>query len=137
MRSLLEDTPVMFDCDVGYDQDKKLGIMAEGLYDYNSIYGVDLALTKAQRALLRNSTRNHGMVLVGVDVRDGKAVKWRVENSWGDETGSKGYWTMYDGWFDLYVYSIIVKKKYVPEEVLQIYQQPAVVLPPWDPMLGR
>lgn len=137
MRSLLEDTPVMFDCDVGYDQDKKLGIMAEGLYDYNSIYGIDLALTKAQRALLRNSTRNHGMVLVGVDVRDGKAVKWRVENSWGDETGSKGYWTMYDGWFDLYVYSIIVKKKYVPEEVLQIYQQPAVVLPPWDPMLGR
>jgi bleomycin hydrolase len=34
------------------------------------------------------------------------------------------------------VYSIIVKRKYVPEEVLKILEQPPEVLPPWDPMFS-
>jgi len=110
--------------------------MANGLYDYDSIYNTDMSMTKAERALYRNSVRNHGMAFVGVDVQNGKPVKWLVENSWGKDDGSDGYWTLYDKWFDIHVYNIIVKKKYVPEKVLKIYEQPAEILPPWDPMLG-
>ena len=29
---------------------------------------------------------------------DGKPRRWRVENSWGDEKGESGYWTMNDSW---------------------------------------
>jgi len=135
-KSILDDTPVSFAADVGYDQSSKLGIMANGLYDYDSIYNTDMSMTKAERALYRNSVRGHGMAFVGVDVQNGKPVKWLVENSWGKDKGSKGYWTLYDDWFNIHVYNIIVKKKYVPEEILRIYEQPAVILPPWDPMLS-
>ncbi len=135
MKSILDDTPVSFAADVGYDQSKKLGIMESGLYDYDSIYNTDMSMTKAERALYRNSVRGHGMALIGVDVQNGKPVKWLVENSWGKDNGSDGYWTLYDKWFDIHVYNIIVKKKYVPEKVLKIYEQPAEILPPWDPML--
>ena len=62
-------------------------------------------------------------------------LKWRVENSWGEDSGSKGFWTMYDNWFDMNVYNIIVLKKYVPEKVQDIAGQSPVILPPWDPML--
>jgi bleomycin hydrolase len=92
-------------------------------------------LTKAERALYRSSVRNHLMTLVGVDLKEGKPIKWRVENSWGSSKGSKGYWTMYDNWFDLHVYNIIVNKKYVPKRILKIRDEPAIELPPWDPML--
>jgi len=135
MKSILDDSPLLFAADVSYDQSRKLGIMADGLYDYDSIYNTDMSMTKAERALYRNSVRNHGMAFVGVDVRNGKPVKWLVENSWGKDDGSDGYWTLYDKWFDIHVYNIIVKKKYVPEKVLKIYEQPAEILPPWDPML--
>jgi len=135
-KSVLDDSPVLFAADVGYDQSRELGIMEEGLYDYESIYNIDIGMSKAERAMYRNSVRGHGMVLVGVDTRDGKVVKWQVENSWGEESGSKGYWTLYDKWFDLHVYNIIVKKKYVPDEILKIYELPAIILPPWDPMLS-
>ena len=37
--------------------------------------------------------------------------------------------------FDTNVYSIIVvKKKYVPKDILNILEQPAEIMPPWDPM---
>ena len=75
------------------------------------------------------------MTLVGVDLKNDKPIKWRVENSWGTAKGSNGYWTMYDNWFDLHVYNIIVHKKYVPKEILKIRDTPAILLPPWDPML--
>jgi bleomycin hydrolase len=135
IKVVLDDTPLMFACDVSDDQNSNIGIMAIDLYDYDSIYGIDMDMSKAERALYRNSVRNHGMVLVGIDIQDDKPVKWRVENSWGSDKGQKGYWTLYDSWFDLHVYNIIVKKKYVPQEILEIYEQPAIVLPAWDPMM--
>ena len=133
VKAVLDDEPVWFACDVGKDQNRDHGIMAMGMYDYDSIYGVDMAMTKAQRSLFRESVPNHAMVFVGVDMRDDKPVKWLVENSWGKDKGSDGMWTLYDTWFDTNVYSVMVKKKYVPERVLKIFEQPAKKLPPWDP----
>ena len=95
-----------------------------------------MTMTKAERALFRESVPNHAMVFVGIDVQNDKPAKWMVENSWGDDKGSKGYWALYDTWFDLNVYSIIVRRKYVPDEVLKIIEQDPVVLPPWDPMFS-
>lgn len=135
IRSIRDGTPMLFAADVSYDQSSEHGIMADGLYDYQSIYNIEISLTKAERALYRSSVRNHGMTLIGVDLKDEKPVKWWVENSWGEDKGSKGYWTMYDNWFDLHVYNIIVHKKYVPKEILKIKDEPAILIPPWDPML--
>lgn len=134
MESVLDDEPVWFACDVGKDQSRDYGIMAMDIYDYGSIYNMDMILSKAERALFRESAPNHAMVFVGIDMKNDKPVKWRVENSWGKEKGSKGYWTLYDSWFDSHVYNVIVHKKYVPEEILKIYEQDPVILPPWDPM---
>ncbi|MDT8302382.1 MAG: C1 family peptidase, partial [Sedimentisphaerales bacterium] len=133
VKSVLDDEPIWFSCDVGKDQSKEHGIMAMGMFDYDSIYMTDMAMTKAQRSLFRESVPNHAMVFIGIDMQKEKPAKWLVENSWGDDKGSKGLWTIYDSWFDTNVYSIIVKKKYVPKEILDIYKQPAITLPPWDP----
>ena len=134
VKALLDNKAVCFDADVSPDQDRAKGIMARHLYDYESVYGIGLGLSKAQRLLFRDSTVNHGMTFIGVDLRDGKPVKWLVENSWGSERGDKGLWTMYDDWFADNVYKVIVRRDYVPPEVLEILEQPAVKLPVWDPM---
>ncbi len=134
LKAVLDDEPLWFACDVGKDQSREHGIMAMGMFDYDSIYGTDMEMTKAQRSLFRESVPNHAMVFIGVDVRDDKPVKWLVENSWGKDKGSEGLWALYDSWFDTNVYSIIVKKKYVPEEVLKIFEQPVIKRPAWDPM---
>jgi len=134
LKSVLDDEPVWFAADVGKDQATERGIMAVGMYDYGSIFGVDLEMTKVQRMLSREGTPNHAMAFVGLDVQDDVPVKWRIENSWGKEKGDDGYWTMYDSWFDRHVYQVIVKKAYVPNKILKRYQDKPITLPPWHPM---
>jgi len=56
-----------------------------------------------------------------------------VENSWGDDKGNKGTWTLYDRWFDEHVTTVIVHKAHVPEDVLKIYESKPEVLPSWYP----
>lgn len=41
---------------------------------------------------------------------------------------------MTDDWFSEYVYEVVVDKKYLSAEVLEVMQKEPVVLPAWDPM---
>jgi bleomycin hydrolase len=136
LTTILADEPVWFACDVGKSQygGSGKGIMAEGIYDFNSVYGIDVGLTKEERIKYRDSSPNHAMVITGVDTADGRATKWKVENSWGTARGDSGWWTMYDDWFNQYVYIVIIDKKYLPREVAAILDTKPIVLPPWDPM---
>ena len=76
----------------------------------------------------------HAMVLTGVDEVDGQPRRWRVENSWGDEIGDKGYFTMDDDWFTDFVFEVVVKKADLSEEQQAALDQEPLVLPAWDPM---
>jgi len=134
LRSVLEGEPVWFAADVGKENDYKDGIMAVGIYDVESLFGIDAKLSKADRVLLRESTPNHAMVFMGVDTVGTRPVKWLVENSWGTDRGNKGYWTMYDDWFDEYVYAVIIKKDFLPEDIVALFETKPTMLPVWDPM---
>jgi len=134
IKSLLDNEPVYFGADVGNDQDGDHGIMAMNVYDYETVFGIDMSMTKAQRLLAQEGAPGHAMVLVGVDLHKDKPVKWLVENSWGTSRGEDGFWNLYDKCFDEHVYAIVVKKAYVADDVLKIFDQPSTVLPPWHPM---
>jgi bleomycin hydrolase len=132
IKAICDGQPVCFACDVIHDQDR--GIMANGLHDYESLFGVKLTLDKTDALLMRDSTTNHVMVFVGVDLKDGKPVKWRVENSWGADKGKGGYWHLYDSWFDKYVYCIVIRKAYLAAKTLQLLEEEPTAIPLWDPL---
>jgi bleomycin hydrolase len=138
LASLLDGEPVWLGCDVGKEhyRDEEMGLMDLGIIDYESVYGVDVRLTKEERIKYHDSIPNHAMAFIGVDVTDGKPVKWLVENSWGKDTGDEGLFTMTDGWFDEYLYAVVIHKKYVPERLMDLFKEEPVVLPPWDPMFS-
>lgn len=132
--SLADNRPVWFGCDVGKDFIKESGLLVPESQDLSSIYGMDFTLSKREKFDTYTITPSHAMVFTGVDVVDGKPVKWLVENSWGEKSGKKGYLHMRDEWFAEYVQVVIVHKKYVPENVMGIFRQKAELIPPWDPM---
>ena len=77
----------------------------------------------------------HAMVFTGVDLdEDGTPLKWRVENSWGEKPGEKGFFAMTDAWFDEYMYEVVVHKQFVPKASLKALEKVPVGLDPWDPM---
>jgi len=70
----------------------------------------------------------------GVDVVDGQPRRRRVENSWSDENGKKGFFIMDDSWFDEFMFEIAAHKSYLPEDLQKALALKPIVLPPWDPM---
>ncbi len=134
LRSLQAGEPVWFAADVGWQMEGKLGIMATDIYDYAALYGVPFSINKADRLSYRATSPNHAMVFIAADVKESKTAKWRVENSWGTDKGSKGYWTMYDGWFDAYVFTVIINKKFLSGDVIKLLDMKPERLPAWDPM---
>lgn len=123
-----------FGCDVGKSSDRQAGILAAELYQTDAIFGIETKLDKKARMLTGASGSTHAMTMVGVDVVDGQARQWKVENSWGEKVGKNGYFVMDDEWFDEYLFKVVVKKQYLPAELVKIAQGPAEAVKPWDSM---
>lgn len=120
--------------DVGKFFDRSSGILDPGLYDYNSLMGVDFDMDKKARILTRQSGSAHAMSLMGVDTDENdKPVKWEFENSWGTSI-NKGYLTFTDKWFDEYIFRLVIHRKYLSEKALKSLNQKPVLLPVWDYM---
>lgn len=136
VKQMKDGEPVWFGSDCG-----KYGSRTEGIWDPNSfVYGdilggLDLSMTKEERLDYRDSAMNHAMVLTGVNLdRDGQPNRWKIENSWGEEPGKKGYFIASDAWFDEFTYQVIIHKKYLTEEQKKALEMEPVELSPWDPM---
>ncbi|KAH6914439.1 bleomycin hydrolase [Coprinopsis sp. MPI-PUGE-AT-0042] len=128
--------PVFFGCDVGKFSDSGAGIMDTALFEYENAFDIKLGLSKAQRLEICDSSMTHAMVISGVHLDpDGKPIRYKVENSWGETAGNHGYFIMTDEWFDQFVYQVVVPKSLAPKELVQVYEEgDSTVLPPWDPM---
>ncbi|CYW76611.1 aminopeptidase C [Streptococcus suis] len=126
---------VWFGSDVGQSSNRQTGIMATNTYDFSSGLGIHFHQDKAGRLDYSESLMTHAMVLTGVDLDNNEQpLKWKVENSWGDKVGDKGYFVASDSWMDEYTYQIVIRKEFLTQEELAAYQAQPQVLAPWDPM---
>ncbi|MCI8542705.1 MAG: C1 family peptidase [Lachnospiraceae bacterium] len=130
-----DGSPVWFGCDVGKCSTRDGGVMDTNVYKLEELLGMKFGMDKAERLDYGESLMTHAMVFQGVNLDEsGKPNRWRVENSWGEEPGEKGYYVMSDDWFDEYMYQIVVNKKYLSEELVKEYESEPILLEPWDPM---
>jgi len=134
LRTLRAKEPVWFGCDVGKQMDGEKGLWDARLKDFGSIYGTDFELDKASRLQYGAACMTHAMVFTGVDVVAGKPRRWRVENSWGEERGVKGFFLMNDSWFDEHMFEIAARRSYLPRKLQDALDRKPIVLPAWDPM---
>ena len=126
---------VWFGSDVAQSSNRKAGVMAEGMHDFTASMDIRLTQDKAGRLDYSESLMTHAMVLTGVDLdENGRAKKWKVENSWGEKVGNKGYFVASDAWMGEYTYQIVVRKEFLTAAELAAYEAEPLVLSPWDPM---
>jgi bleomycin hydrolase len=132
--SILADEPVWFGTDVLQQVDRTSGIMHPDIFLYSDVYGVNMKMPKGKRILYGYAEPNHAMVFMGVDVVDGKPVKWLVENSWGKDVGKVGYLHMYDSYFDEYVIECVVRREFLPEKLMPILKTEPIIIKESDPL---
>lgn len=139
IRTLKKGIPVFTGSDFGHGVDSKSGIMDPKLLGYELAFGIRLGMSKEERIRTGESEMTHATVLTGVHLDDnGKPVRWRIENSWGDEIGNKGYMVMTDEWFDEWIFQVVIRKEYCRPEDWALFERGVVPgktesLPPYDP----
>ena len=136
--SLKDSCQIYFSCDVNKFLDRSTGIADLQNFDYGSLLGTTFGMNKKQRIQTFDSGSTHAMTLMAVDLDTGdKPIKWKVENSWGSDSGMSGYIMMTDEWFREYMFRIVAHRKYCPAAVLDLLKQKPVRLPAWDPMFSE
>ena len=123
--------------DVGKQFDRKRGYLDVNNYDYGTLLGTTFPMKKADRIATFDSGSTHAMTLTAVHLDgDGKPVRWKVENSWGNDHGVKGCDIMTNEWFNEYSFRLVVDKKYVPENILKASEKKPVMVMPEDPLFA-
>lgn len=121
-----------FGCDVSKFFHKQSGLLSMDAFDYSLVFGCDLNLSKADRLYYGESSMTHAMVITGVNLDEmGNPTKWRIENSWGEDSGDKGYLCMDDTWFDHFTYQIVIPKRYLTDELQAVVADEPAALPAW------
>lgn len=136
LKQLQADEAVWFGCDVGQFFNRKgssLDLSSVKVFD---LLDVDYDFSKEERLDYKESLMTHAMVFVGCDYDkdNDKINRYKVENSWGKDSGERGYLVMSDEWFDEYMYQALINKKYLDEKVIKAYEEEPIHLKPWDPM---
>ncbi len=135
--SIKDSTMMYFSCDVGKFLDRDKGFMDINNYDYGSLMGTTFGMDKKQRVSTFASGSSHAMTLCAVDLdKDGKPLKWMVENSWGPNYGYQGNLIMTNEWFNEYMFRVVLEEKYIPANIKALLNQKAIMLPAWDPMFA-
>lgn len=133
---LKDDQPVWFACDVLQEWNNPAGLLSLKVYDWKRSFGISLGKDKATRVQYRESMPTHAMLICGVDLHDNEPTKWKVQNSWGDKPGHKGYFIMDNSWMDQYTYNTVVNKKYLTDTERAAYEKAEINLPYWTAMLS-
>lgn len=132
---LKDNQCVWFGSDVGQFSDRKVGYLTTDALDVEALFDTTFPMSKAERLDYAASLMTHAMVITGVELdENAQPVRWKVENSWGDENGKDGYYVMSDEWFSEYAYQILLNRKYFSAEQAEAFAAEPIVLKPWDPM---
>ena len=118
IKHLKDGIPVYFGCDVKKMREYYKGIMDANLYSYKDIFGIDL-LTKEEALTLHDICYQHVMLITGVHIEDDKPVRWKIEDSYGNDVHKDGYYIMNDNYFNDFEYSETMEEWYVKN----IYQK--------------
>ncbi|ORX34978.1 peptidase C1B, bleomycin hydrolase [Kockovaella imperatae] len=132
------NTPLFFGCDSGKTGDRVSGVWDTELYDTKLAYGWSLQANKTQRLETGDSSMTHAMVITAVHLDEsGRPLKYKIENSWSDQNGEKGWFMMTASWFREYVYQVVIPRSVADKRWTAVYDAGnPTVLKPWDPMVS-
>ncbi|MFT4552873.1 MAG: bleomycin hydrolase [Chlamydiales bacterium] len=129
IKSIEAGDSVYFTCNVGDKLDKKRETLDLRNHDFSLLFPRIPEMTKKERMDTGEAHSTHAMTLVGVELKDKKPVRWCVLNSWGSRKGQDGKITMTHDWFLQNTFKFTVAKKYLPDEVKELFKQEPEIVP--------
>lgn len=133
-KSIKNNETMWFACDIDINEDRESGVLDENLFNFDQTFTNFPKMTKEERINARYSTACHAMNLTGFDKIEKEVKFWKIENSWGEDDGKDGYFSMTDKWFEENTFEVIIDKKYLPKKVLDSFNKEKIYYDEFDPM---
>lgn len=122
IKQLKDNVPVYMGAHILKFRDKKSGVLDIRLYNYEDTLNLK-RLSKKEALNLYDISMHHIMSFTGVNLVNGKPQRWKVEDSYGDKEKVNGYYIMNDNFFNEFVLSVVIDKKYLSEKQLKLLEQ--------------
>lgn len=132
IKQLKDNVPVYMGAHILKFRDKKSGVLDIRLYNYEDTLKFK-RLSKEEALNLYDISMHHIMTFTGVNLVDDKPQRWKVEDSYGNKEKVNGYYIMNDNFFDEFVLSVVIDKKYLSENQLNLLQQKSIEFAVEDP----
>lgn len=132
IKQLKDDIPVYMGAHILKFRDEKSGILDTRLYNYEDTLNLN-TLSKEEALNLYDISMHHVMTFTGVNLINDKPQRWKIEDSYGDKEKVNGYYIMNDNFFNEFVLSVVIDKKYLTEEQLKLLEQEPVEFEIEDP----
>ena len=132
IKQLKDNNPVYMGAHILKFRDKKSGILDTRLYNYETTLAFK-PLSKEEALNLYDISMHHVMTFTGVNLVDNKPQRWKIEDSYGDKEKVNGYYIMNDNFFNEFVLSVTIDKKYLSEEQLKLLEQETIEFEIEDP----
>ena len=129
IKQLKNEEPVYFYCSTTSQRIE--GVWTDLLKRYGDVFDIDLYLDRNSILKTNGITDCHCMLITGVNVVDDKTDRWKIENSWGNKYGNKGYYVATDDWIDTYVHRIVINKRFLEKKHLEILKQNKIKMEKW------
>lgn len=132
IKQLKDNIPVWMGAHIMKFRDKKSGILDIRLYDYKNVLDFN-PLTKNEALDLHDIEMHHAMTFCGVHLLENKPIRWKIEDSYGNKEKVNGYYIMNDNFFNEFVLNVIINKKYLSKEQLDLLEQGTIEFEVVDP----
>lgn len=132
IKQLKDNTPVYMGAHILKFRDKKSGILDTRLYNYEDTLNFK-KLSKEEALNLYDISMHHVMTFTGVNLVNDKPQRWKIEDSYGDKEKVNGYYIMNDNFFNKFVLSVVIDKKYLSQKQLELLKQEPIEFEIEDP----
>lgn len=122
IRQLKDNIPVWLGIYHKKFRDKESRVLDIRLYDYKEKLSFN-PLTKKEALDTNDIWLDHAMTFCGVHIVDDKPIRWKIEDSRGNDEKVNGYYIMNDNYFNEFVLNIIVDKRYLNQKQLDSLNQ--------------
>ncbi len=126
VKQLQSGLPVCFSCDNRKYRASDNKVLDTRLLGLKEILNIE-DLNKQQAMDCFDSIIRHWMIFRGVHVENKHPIRWKVEDSKGDENGFSGYYVMNNNFFEKCVFNVWIHKKFIPEHILKLNNKKSIL----------
>ncbi len=121
IKQLKDGLPIYFGTNINKSRLWEEKILDTRIFNYEKYLNIEI-LSKEESLNLYNIKSQHSMVLCGVHTEENEIIRWKVEDSYGDEENN-GYYIMNNNFFEKFVFTVVIDKKYLNEKQLELLKQ--------------